>query len=418
MSEYSGKSGRELEALRAAKAAEWQKIMDDNSVERDGKRVANLSTDQLNDLKTRHAELEAIGAARDEQLNLERMNASVKSIQDDAKQIVGRPQFGGTNGSISSQTSVKSDDRSYAQQFVESKQYQDWLRHHPQESQEFETNMSLKVLTTGTSWAPQAVRAPLVVPYATRPIQVTDLIPTISTNQNAYVYMEETTFTNAAVEIAEGAAKPEANLVLTQRTSPVRKIAVYIAVTDEQLEDVPGMQQYIEQRLGFMVRQRLDSQILVGSGVAPNLLGILNVVGIQTQAKAADPTPDAIHKAMTKVEVVGQAIPSAVVLHPNDWQEIRLLRTTDGIYIWGNPSEAGPMRIWGLPVVSAQGITEGTGLVGDFENFSLLVERKGLTLKIGYNADDWVKNQRTIIAEMRVAFVVTRPAAFCSVTGI
>jgi len=415
MSEYSGKSGRELEALRAAKAAEWQKIMDDNSVEKDGKKVANLTGDQLNDLRTRHAELDAIGKARDEQLNLEKMNDSVKSIIEDAKQIV-RPNFGGNGGS--SNVSVKSDDRSYAQQFVESKQYQDYLRHHPQESQEYDTGISMKVLTTGTSWAPQAVRAPLVVPYATRPIQVTDLIPTIQTNQNAYVYMEETTFTNAAIEIAEGAAKPEANLALTQRTAPIRKIAVYIAVTDEQLEDVPGMQQYLEQRLGFMVRQRLDSQILVGTGIAPNLLGILNVVGIQTQAKGADPTPDAIYKAMTKIEVTGQAIPSAVVLHPNDWQEIRLLRTTDGIYIWGSPSEAGPERIWGLPVVKAQGLTEGTGVVGDFDNFSLLVERKGLTLKIGYNADDFTKNQRTVIAEMRVAFVVTRPSAFCSVTGI
>ena len=68
--------------------------------------------------------------------------------------------------------------------------------------------------------------------------------------------------------------------------------------------------------------------------------------------------------------------------------------------------------------MKAQGLTEGTGIVGDFENFCLLVERKGMTVKVGYNADDFIKNQRSMIAEMRVAFVVTRPAAFCSVTGI
>ena len=122
--------------------------------------------------------------------------------------------------------------------------------------------------------------------------------------------------------------------------------------------------------LGFMVRQRLNTQILVGSGITPNLLGIVNVVGVQTQAKATDPTPDAVYKAMTKVRVTGQAIPSAYVTHPNDWQEIKLLRTTDGIYIWGNPSEMGPDRIWGLPVVQDAGMTEGTGVVGDFANYS------------------------------------------------
>jgi len=141
-------------------------------------------------------------------------------------------------------------------------------------------------------------------------------------------------------------------------------------------------------------------------------------VGVQTQAKGTDPTPDAVYLAMTKVQVTGQANPTAVLMHPNDWAQIRLLRTSDGIYIWGSPSEAGPARIWGLPVVLSQGLAEGVAIVGDFQNYSLLVERKGLTIKVGYQNDDFIKNQRSIVAEIRVAFVVTRPQAFCLVTGI
>jgi HK97 family phage major capsid protein len=178
------------------------------------------------------------------------------------------------------------------------------------------------------------------------------------------------------------------------------------------------MSEDLDQRLGFMVRQRLNTQILVGTGVAPNLLGVLNVVGIQTQAKGALPTPDAVYMAMTKIRVTGQAIPSAFVTNPLDWQEVKLLRTTDGIYIWGSPSEAGPDRIWGIPVVLEPGMTEGTGVVGDWANYSLLAERKGLTIKVGYQNDDFIKNQRSIVAEIRVALAFTRPAAFCSVTGI
>ena len=283
-----------------------------------------------------------------------------------------------------------------------------------------EVDVELKtLLDTATGWVPETTRGPRVVEFATRPIELLDIIPTTTTTQTAVTYMEETTFTNNAAETAEGATKPEAALALTERSSTVRKIAVWIPVTDEQLEDVPRIQQYLNNRLPFMVRQRLSGQIIAGNGTAPNLRGILNVVGIQTQAKGTDPTPDAVYKAMTKVEVVGQAVPDAVVMHPNDWQEIRLLRTADGVYIWGNPSEPGPEMIWGLRVVKAQAVTENTGVVGDFRNYSELAIKKGLEVQTSNSHGTFfVENKQAVRAEMRAALVFYRPSAFCTVTGI
>lgn len=412
---HKGKTASELEQLRLAKSEECQKIFDAHKVEQDGKTTYDLTPAQLDDVRTRMVEINEIGKARDEVLETEQSAAQLKSIRESLSEPQ-RPNFGGSSQPSAAQPSQKG----IGEQFVQSKAYQDFLKNHAtgMESDSVYIDVGLKTLMTTTLWAPQAVRSPVVVPYATNQPEVTDLIPTIQISQNAFVYMEETTFTNAAVEVAEGTAKPEAALALTERTSPVRKIAVWIPVTDEALEDIPQMMSYLENRLGFMVRQRLNSQILVGNGTTPNLRGILNVVGIQTQAKGADPTPDAVYKAMTKVKVTGQAMPSAYVTHPNDWQDVKLLRTVDGIYIWGSPSEMGPDRIWGLPVVQDQGLTEGTGIVGDFQNYSLLAERKGLTIKVGYQNDDFIKNQRSIVAEIRVAFAVLRPTAFCSVTGI
>lgn len=413
---HKGKTASELEQLRLAKSEECQKIFDAHKIEQDGKTTYDLTPEQLDDVRARMAEINAIGKSRDEVMEAEQIAASVKSVQDELSKPI-RPNFGGNpQGNAPAQP-----QKSVGQQFVESKEYQAFLRNHAtgQESEAVVIDVGLKTLvTTTTTWVPQAVRSNVVVPYATPMPVVTDLIPTIQISSNAFVYMEETTYTNAAAETAEGAAKPEAALALTERTSNVRKIAVWIPVTDEALEDIPQMMSYLESRLGFMVQQRLNTQILVGNGTAPNLRGILNVVGIQTQAKATDPTPDAIYKAMTKVRVTGQAIPSAYVTNPLDWQEVKLLRTTDGVYIWGNPSEMGPDRIWGIPVVLEPGMTEGTGVVGDWANYSLLAERKGLTLKVGYQNDDFIKNQRSIVAEIRVALAFLRPAAFCSVTGI
>jgi HK97 family phage major capsid protein/HK97 family phage prohead protease len=331
-----------------------------------------------------------------------------------------RPNFGGSPMSWSNSGNQPAEEKSFGQQFIESNAYQEFLRGKCHgESDAMTVDISVKTLmTTTTGWVPEAVRSTVVVPYATPQPAVTDIIPTIQTRQNAFVYMEETTFTNAAVETAEGALKPEAALALTERSAPIRKIPVHVPVTDEQLEDVPEIQTYLENRLSLMVRQRLDSQLLVGDGVTPNLQGILTMPGVQTQAKGVDPTPDCIYKALTKCQVNGQATPNYVIMHPNDWSDIRLLRTTDGLYIWGSPSETGVNRIWGLPVLLAQGMAEGTAIVGDFANYSLLVERKGVSIKVGYTGDQFVHNIRTVLAEIRVAAVWTRPSAFCLCTGI
>ena len=306
--------------------------------------------------------------------------------------------------------------KSFGQMFVESDAYR--MKQGPV-GPEATLDIDLKTLMTTTAgFAPEVTRSGRLVDFATRPLQVAELVPTTQTSQSAVQYMEETTFTNAAAETAEGGTYPEAALAFTEQTSLVRKISVYLPVTDEQLEDEPRMRGIIDNRLPFMVRQRLDSQILVGNGTAPNLRGILNVVGIQTQAKGADPTPDAVYKAMVKVQVTGQAQPNLAVFHPNDWQDIRLLRTTDGIYIWGNPSDAGPERIWGLQVSMAQALTEGTALVGD-TNYLELAVRRGVDTQVSNSHSTYfIEGKQAIRADMRVALVVYRPTAFCQVTGV
>ena len=285
---------------------------------------------------------------------------------------------------------------------------------------ELKTLFQTTIDGVGAGWLPETTRNGRLVEFAFRPIQVIDVIPGNTTNQAAIVYMEETTFTNNAAETAEAGTYPESALALTEKTSPVRKIATWIPVTDEQLEDVDQVRGYLNNRLPFMLRQRLDSQIINGNGTAPNLKGFLNVSGIQTQAKGADPTPDAIYKAMVKVRIAGRANPSAVMVHPTDWQNVRLLRTADGVYIWANPTDAGPARIWGLPIVETDAFSSaGTALVGDFANFTELTTRRGVDVQISNSHSTFfVDGKQAVRADIRVALTVWRPAALCQVTGL
>jgi len=271
---------------------------------------------------------------------------------------------------------------------------------------------------TAAGWAPESLRIPRVIEAATRPIGVLDLIPVYPTGSASVVYMLETTRVHAAAETAEGIVYSESQFQLAEQSSTVRKIADSIPVTDEQLDDVAMTESYLRSRLIFGVRQRLDSQILNGTGVAPNLLGILNTPLIQTVAKGANPIPDAIYNAMVAVQVTGRANPNGIILHPNDWRDIRLLRTADGQYIFGSPSQPGPLNIFGLTVAVTDAIAENTGLVGDFANFCGLFERSGVRVEMGYVNDDFSLGKKTLRCQGRFGFVVFRPSAFCTVTGL
>jgi HK97 family phage major capsid protein len=274
------------------------------------------------------------------------------------------------------------------------------------------------LMETTAGWAPESIRIPgLVVEKATRPIQLLDIIPIGQTGMEKVVYMEETTRTHSAAEKAEGIAYAESAFALTERESSVRKVTDSLPVTDEQLADVPMVAGYVNGRLVFGLRQRLDTQVLIGDGTAPNLRGIKNVVGIQTHDKGGDPIPDAFFKAMRLIRVTGRAMPTHHIMHPEDWEKVRLLRTADGVYIWGSPSEAGPERMWGLPVVQSDIDDAGTGYTGSFEpQWISLFERQGVDVQVGYVGDQFKEGKRTIRADMRFALVIFRPAAFCEVT--
>jgi HK97 family phage major capsid protein len=283
----------------------------------------------------------------------------------------------------------------------------------------------------GAGWDPEDIRTGRLELTPQRPaVHVANYFPQTTTTMSSVVYMEETTFASvdgAAAATADGLASltneagtyGEAQLALTERQEPVRKIAVWLPVTDEQFEDEPRARDYVNNRLPYMVQAKLDSQLLQGSGTAPQMKGVENVSGIQTQALGSDSIPDAVYKAARKIRDSGFAEPNVIFIAPAKWESVRLLKTADGQYIWGHPSMVGPATLWGIPVVETTAVTSTKAILGDFANYAELAMKRGLDVQVtNSHGTLFVEGKLAIRADLRACAVFYRPSAFASVTGL
>jgi HK97 family phage major capsid protein len=272
---------------------------------------------------------------------------------------------------------------------------------------------------------------------ALRQLTVADLLMQGTTNSNTVRYLLETTNTNAAAAVLEEGVKPESTITFTQVDEPVRKVATFLPVSDEMLEDEAQIRSYLENRLRLFVMHAEEDQLLNGSGTAPNIRGILNRVGIQTGTRAALGTStgetaaastigNAVYAAITNIRINALVEPDAIVMHPTNWMAFKLAKDANGQYYGGGPF-VGPYGVngiageeaWGLRVVVTSRIAANTALVGAFGTMAQVFYRGGLTVEASNSHSDFFqKNLTALRAERRLALAVYRPQAFHAITAL
>ena len=390
----------------AAKRTELKSVFE--SAE-DGK----YTSEQKEEIKKRNDEL----AELVEDVSIEKKKLqNEKALEEDSKPVAEMPL-----------ASNEAEVKTVGQLFTESDAYKNYVG---QGVKGIDSKIETKTTLTTTGYPPETLRQPGILETPLRdPNAVISLFDVINTDQNAFSYLEETTFTNNAAEAAEGAAVGEAALAFTERTESIRKMGVFIPVTDELLADEAGIQGYLNSRLQTMIRLRMDSQLLSGDGTAPNIEGLLDA------GKSSVGSSDfnsyngnlgrigAIYNAITDIRVNGLTEPDAIIMHPSDWNQIVTSVTdvdTSGsknplfVVAGGFGADAAP-TIWGLKVVPTTAISNNTVLVGKFGGGEAanVVMRQGIELAVtDSHSDFFIKNQLAIRATMRMGFPVYRQAAF------
>lgn len=378
-------------------------------------------------------------AEQEDRLMTDEEKAAIQAITDQGLKL--KAQIGSLKGvelvndqlnALTAQATKPAQPRvvkSLGEQFVTSEAY-DFFKRGGHRSQSAWRSPSAELFLAATLTSDPASGGALIIPdyqpgilpILFRRLVVADLFAQGTTDSNQITYMQETLFTNNAAPVLEGGLKPESVLTFAAVTDPVRKIAHWLPVTEEMLEDVAQIRSYIDARLRLGVQLAEEDQLLHGDGVAPNILGLMNRAGLAAPIArgAAENNADAIFKQMMAIYANSFLMPSGVVMNPADWATTALMKTTTGEYLAGGPFAPLPTpTLWGLPlaITPVQPVTEA--VVGAFQQGAQIFRKGGLRVEASNShADFFIKNLVAIRAEERLALAVYRPAAFGEVTNL
>lgn len=267
-----------------------------------------------------------------------------------------------------------------------------------------------------------------VVDTAMRDLEVRSLYGAERISGNALKYFilgaREDNSAPSPGSVDEGGAKPQMHIVETSATATLAKIAGWFYETDELLEDNAFLASALNARGLYELDARIEAYLLSTT---------LSASGINTDTYAygSDIDPDTVFEAIMTIKTQSGLNADGIVMHPTDYQAIRLLKDGTGGTIgqyygggcfygpYGNGNVNQQPGLWGLKTVITPNITQGTVLVGAFKQGASVITKQNEGARIEVvtgDHDDRIYNRVTVIVEERLALAVRRPKAFVKIT--
>jgi HK97 family phage major capsid protein len=251
---------------------------------------------------------------------------------------------------------------------------------------------------------------------------IADMVTRIPVNSDAVEFVRVTGVTNNAAIVAEATAtsgssgtKPESAMALERVNVAIQTIAHWIPVTTRALADARQIRSLIDAFLRRGLERILDTHIIQADEATHGFDGVINTTGVLTQAFDTDALITT-RKAVTNIQINWQlGDPTAYGFHPSDWEDVELTQDNEARFYFGGPMARVTPRLWGFPVFSSLAIPEGTSILADW-NEGLLFDREQTMISASNShADFFIRNLVAVLAELRAAFAVRSPQAFCLV---
>jgi HK97 family phage major capsid protein len=302
---------------------------------------------------------------------------------------------------------------SWGEQFTKSAVYGAFAGGNTQKAR-FEVKNTL----TGADANVAPDRKPGIIPGASPILTLESLFPALPTSSNAVEFTKEASFTNSAAEAAEGSAKAESALTWSLVNMPISTVAHWIKISRQLAADNQALAAYVDSRMRYGVNRRVETQLAVGDGTAPNISGVFDSGNYTAHGYLSGALGSTlaklvlIRKVIGDLKVAGYAA-DAVIVNPADWATIETeLLTTAAGQVPFKYDDAGMPRLFGLRVVESVGVAADTFAVGAFAQAGTIYNREGVVVELSdSDSDNFTKNLVTIRAERRLALATEVPAA-------
>ncbi len=195
-----------------------------------------------------------------------------------------------------------------------------------------------------------------IIGIGTAPLTLEDTIHHSPTSNKAIVYSREKKYVNNAAEVVNGVdSAPQSEIEFDTQTANVKDIGNCFIVTKDLMEDSQALADYINFRVQYGVKQRVESQLLNGDGTNANLSGLLVTGNYTPHGFDPDVNPeitnqvDLIGFAALAVKSVGLT-PNVTIMNPVDYFKLRCLKDSNGPIRWLRPIvRSGIPTLWKVP---------------------------------------------------------------------
>lgn len=266
-----------------------------------------------------------------------------------------------------------------------------------------------------------------IVEQLIRRVRLLDVVTMGTTDTNTVDWIQEQPRTDAAAPTVYGSAAPESAYGFQHIQVVVKRIPHFVPATKGILMDAGQTRTLLESRLITGLQLAVEQQMFNGSGSGENLEGFVNATtptggqgALGGIARGTDTQLDAVHKAITNIRVssVMNIEPTVILISPADYEKVLLQKTTQGAYIYANPTAGNVPTLWGLLPVVTPLVADGAPWVGNFKDACMTWMRMGVELSASdSHASFFTQGLVALLAETRLAFKTVRPLSICGITG-